>query len=173
MGDIVPTKNGVSFLCEPNSPIRRIVTEPRPMVYSTGDPLMMEPTEYDVTITMANGATLRDAVEYICDYLGIWQDDARPTRVLVNDIATIVFWSDGTKSVTKRREGDRNNHELALLNCYWRHRERNRGRSDAHYEDNVRIGRLVDEMRNTYEMRDVAKCLEFLADAYDIEAMEG
>ena len=39
------------------------------------------------------------------------------TRVLYNDPVTIVFWSDGTKTMSKKKEGDTYNKETGLLLC--------------------------------------------------------
>ena len=39
------------------------------------------------------------------------------TRVLYNDPVTIVFWSDGTKTMTRVQEGDTYNKETGLALC--------------------------------------------------------
>ena len=40
-----------------------------------------------------------------------------PERVLFNDKATILFWSDGTKTVSVCKDGDTYNQETGVLNC--------------------------------------------------------
>ena len=41
-----------------------------------------------------------------------------PRKVIFNNPATIVLWSDGTKTVVKRQKGDRYNKEAGLAMCY-------------------------------------------------------
>lgn len=41
-----------------------------------------------------------------------------PKKVIFNNPATIVIWSDGTKTVVKRQTGDRYNKEAGLALCY-------------------------------------------------------
>ena len=41
-----------------------------------------------------------------------------PKKVIFNNPATIVLWSDGTKTVVKRQKGDRYNKETGLAMCY-------------------------------------------------------
>lgn len=43
---------------------------------------------------------------------------ATPKKVIFNNPATIVIWSDGTKTVVKRQKGDRYNKEAGLALCY-------------------------------------------------------
>ena len=40
-----------------------------------------------------------------------------PKKVLFNDKATILFWSDGTKTVSVCKDGDVYNQETGVLNC--------------------------------------------------------
>ena len=42
----------------------------------------------------------------------------KPVKVIFNNPATIVIWSDGTKTVVKRQKGDRYNKETGLALCY-------------------------------------------------------
>lgn len=42
----------------------------------------------------------------------------KPVKVIFNNPATIVLWSDGTKTVVKRQKGDRYNKETGLAMCY-------------------------------------------------------
>jgi hypothetical protein len=39
------------------------------------------------------------------------------TKVLYNDPATVIFWSDGTKTISKVQKGDTYNKELGLTLC--------------------------------------------------------
>lgn len=40
-------------------------------------------------------------------------------RIVANKNATIVFWSDDTKTIVKRNKNQQNNHELAILYAYF------------------------------------------------------
>jgi hypothetical protein len=42
----------------------------------------------------------------------------KPKKVIFNNPATIVIWSDGTKTVVTRQKGDRYNKEEGLALCY-------------------------------------------------------
>lgn len=158
------------------APVTEISTSTRATRFYSDDRPYFEPAETVVEFTVAPGHSIADAIDYIRRtyvHAHVHDDEARPVRVITNDIATIVFWSDGTKTVTKRHGGDTNDHDLALLNCYWRHRERNKGKSDRHYEENARISEFASYMWSADEMRRTAKCLEFLADAHDLEEGDG
>ena len=41
-----------------------------------------------------------------------------PSRIIFNDPATIVYWSDGTKTVVKKQKGDAFKKETGLAMCY-------------------------------------------------------
>ena len=56
-------------------------------------------------------------------------------RVIINPPATIVIWSDGSKTVSKARGGDPYLPVLGLMCCALRRLSRNRGRFVDQYED--------------------------------------
>lgn len=43
--------------------------------------------------------------------------DITPERIIFSGMATICFWSDGSKTVSKCQEGDTYSQELGVLNC--------------------------------------------------------
>ena len=47
-----------------------------------------------------------------------WECMIRPTKVIFNEPATIVYWTDKTKTVVKCQDGDKFDEEKGLLLCY-------------------------------------------------------
>lgn len=54
----------------------------------------------------------------ITKYGGSTPDGTYIKKVIYNDPATIVFWSDGTKTVSKALDSDTYSREMGLLLCY-------------------------------------------------------
>lgn len=52
------------------------------------------------------------------EFLAVRRDHIKPVKVIFNNPATIVLWSDGTKTVVKRQKGDRYNKETGFALCY-------------------------------------------------------
>lgn len=50
-------------------------------------------------------------------YKNIFHKGFTPKKVIFNDPATIVIWNDGTKTVVKRREGEIDDKEKAVMYC--------------------------------------------------------
>lgn len=57
--------------------------------------------------------------------------DKEIERVIFNDPATVVFWKDGTKTVSKCSEGDTFNKEHGLAMCIIRYVTANRRYNDV------------------------------------------
>ena len=161
------------FFPEPASPIRQISTDTHceSACWDHG-PIRIGPPEITVEFTIEPGYSVKDALRYLYEtYNGHDDlDGIKPVRVIRNGIATIVFWSDGTKTVTKIHEGDNYDYYLALLNCYWRKMEQNKGKSDVHYEDNKYVSNFASGFWTSADMRNAARCLEFLAQVLDLKA---
>ena len=51
-------------------------------------------------------------------YVGI-QEDVEINRYIINDGATIIFWNDGTKTISKRDQDDKFDKELGFLFAYF------------------------------------------------------
>lgn len=77
--------------------------------------------------------TTKDYINYIygdckatCDFIRNYREMRRkssnkncfePKKVIFNDPATIVIWNDGTKTIVKRREGEPDDKEKAIMYC--------------------------------------------------------
>ena len=59
-----------------------------------------------------------------------------PERVLFNDRATILFWSDGEKTVSVCQDGDEYSQETGVLNCIAQRYVK---------QLNKKVGRLIDK----------------------------
>ena len=135
---------------------------------------------HDVSIPDALWWLLLEVYESTPESVDEMADEVRPKDVFFGDVVTGVVWSDNSKTMTRRDPEDESNLTLALLNCYWRKRDRNRGHSDWRYPENVALSNYVRGRYDSYfperycmclkpdEMRDAARALEFLADAYEI-----
>lgn len=89
---------------------------------------------------------------------------AVPERVIFNDPATIVFWSDGTKTVTKCKGCDEYEPLFGVLACALRKVGRNRVRTEA-WEGVLAF--LADSLADADECRVLADALNATADALD------
>lgn len=63
------------------------------------------------------GRIIRDVFSYSNDLISKNAQIAVPKEVIFNDPATIVIWSDGTKTVVKCSENDTYNKEVGLAMC--------------------------------------------------------
>ena len=95
----------------------------------------------------------------------------RPTKVICNDPATIVFFDDGTKTVTKAHDGDAYDRVVGIAFCCLRKALRNR--NFDRYEKPIRklvkkaCGRNPNGMAK--ELRAIANALSMTADALEVE----
>ena len=91
-----------------------------------------------------------DIEAVVRDLYGI-EDDELPKadKVIFSGPATVMLWPDGTKTITKRRDGDENDYVFGMLACILRKLTRNRGHA-------------VDE--NEAALREMAKAIESMED---------
>lgn len=96
------------------------------------------------------------------------ESDPKPVRVILNDPATIVMWSDGKKTVSKARGGDEYDPLFGLMACVVRRLTHNRARSVDEYEDVIKS--CVEKHRTVDDLRGLAKYLREYADIVDATA---
>ena len=112
----------------------------------------------------------------IKNYFGIHVDTgqpgpATPERVIFNDPATIVLWSDGTKTVSKAAGCDEYEPMRGVMTCALRKVGRNRVRTEAW--DDV-IAYLADSVADADECRVLSDMLYAAADILETgSTMEG
>ena len=85
-------------------------------------------------------------------------------QVILNDPATVVIWEDGTKTVTKAKDGDEYDDKVGLLLCAVRKASNNRIRVED-MEEAVRAVAKLDER----QMRALSAALEVTADNFGKE----
>lgn len=61
---------------------------------------------------------------YSCSYpsilfKGVWSIETDIERYIINENATIIFWGDGTKTISKRHKEDKFDKELGFLFAYF------------------------------------------------------
>lgn len=94
------------------------------------DVYFIDEEEYDMHCCDPSGNCCR-AIPYVnADWLNYNIHD-----VIFNDPATIVFWEDGTKTVTKCQEGDVYNKEFGLIACIIKYLTGNNGRWNEIFKD--------------------------------------
>lgn len=90
-----------------------------------------QPSYGYATVGKSGEKSVHDLIEELMDCVGIERrkQSAPPmvTGVISNNPATVVFFDDGTKTVTKCREGDEYDPLLGILLCVTRKLTRNRG----------------------------------------------
>lgn len=132
-------------------------------------------TELRVTIAEEMSKTVFDALYawgkaagYIDD-----SDDPKPTKVIINDPATVVFFSDDTKTVTKAKGGDEYDPLFGIMACALRKVGKNRVTIDS-WEPVIDF--LSSYLADAKECRVIADMLNTTADALELdgvtEAME-
>lgn len=92
----------------------------------------------------------------------------KPERVILNEPATVILWSDGTKTVAKTHNGDKYNPLFGVMACVLRKIGKNRVRIDA-WEDV--IGFLSDHVADAKECRLMADMLNQTADVLELEGV--
>ena len=103
-------------------------------------------------------------------FVKLAETEAKPERVIVNDPATVVFFSDNTKIVTKCGEGDEYDPLFGIMACCLRKVGKNRVRIDL-WEPIINI--LSGYLADARECRVIADMLNATADALDTDgAME-
>lgn len=109
---------------------------------------------------------LSSAFEHTAKMLGVKMGDEppKPEKVILNDPATIVLWSDGTKTVTKCKGCDEYEPLFGVLACAMRKVGRNKVSIDA-WEGVLAF--LADSLADADECRVLADALNATADALD------
>ena len=157
-------------------------------IYGIGEPLHCEvtrnwlenTTEVNVEFLGNVGEDELDrAMGSIRHLLGIKADGSNaahaptPKRVIINDPATVVFFSDDSKTVTKAKGGDEYDPLFGIMACALRKVGKNRVTIDS-WEPV--IGFLADYLADAKECRVIADMLNTTADALELdgvmEAME-
>lgn len=107
--------------------------------------------------------------EWIHDYFHVGREsDPKPTKVVLNDPATVVFFEDDTKVVAKTHNGDEYDPLFGVMACVLRKIGKNRVRIDA-WEDV--IGFLAGHLADARECRLMADMLSRTADALELKGV--
>lgn len=91
-----------------------------------------------------------------------------PKRIIINDPATVVFFSDDTKTVTKAKDGDEYDPLFGIMACALRKVGRNRVRIDA-WEPVIDF--LSSYLADAKECRVIADMLNTTADALELDGV--
>ena len=91
-----------------------------------------------------------------------------PKRVIINDPATVVFFKDGSKVVTKAKDGDEYDPLFGIMACALRKVGRNRVRIDA-WEPVIDF--LSSYLADAKECRVIADMLNTTADALELDGV--
>ena len=91
-----------------------------------------------------------------------------PKRVIINDPATVVFFSDDTKTVTKAKDGDEYDPLFGIMACALRKVGKNRVRIDA-WEPVIDF--LSSYLADAKECRVIADMLNTTADALELDGV--
>lgn len=164
-------------LPKPNEPIDSVAIRHRP-IYSLFD-------YADVNVyTCSSGVettlsvtTTKDIDGSFFDALFAWAKEAgffwrvnrpKPSKVIINDPATVVFFDDNSKTVTKAKDGDEYDPMFGIMACVLRKVGRNRVAIDS-WEPV--IGFLADYLADAKECRLVADMLNATADALELDGV--
>lgn len=74
---------------------------------------------------------------------GILEQPITPKKVIFNNPATIVFWTDGSKTVSKASKDDEFDKMKGFLTCYYK---------KISNTSNSQFGKLYDKFNNTNEV---------------------
>lgn len=97
-----------------------------------------------------------------------WRDRPMPKKVIINDPATVVFFKDGTKTVTKAKDGDEYDPLFGIMACALRKVGKNRVRIDA-WEPVIDF--LSSYLADAKECRVIADMLNTTADALELDGV--
>lgn len=93
-------------------------------------------------------------------------DDPKPTKVIFNGPATVTFFDDGTKVVTKAKDGDEFDPLFGIIACMVRKVGKNRVTVDS-WEPFIQF--LAENLGSAKECRFLADVLNATADAWDLD----
>lgn len=117
------------------------------------------------TINVKEPADKEELNQAIMCLFGIESSKApKAKQVILNDPATVVIWEDGTKTVTKAKDGDEYDDKVGLLLCAVRKASNNRIRVED-MEDAIRAVAKLKEP----QMRALSVALEVTADNFGKE----
>lgn len=114
------------------------------------------------------------AIGSVRHLLGIKADSSNaartptPERVIINDPATVVFFSDDSKTVTKAKDGDEYDPLFGIMACALRKVGKNRVRIDA-WEPVIDF--LSSYLADAKECRVIADMLNTTADALELDGV--
>lgn len=165
------------MLPKPEYPIDCIVIDHKP-VYET---LYTDNTQYTFPCghyeTEMRIAIAEEMSKAVFDALYAWgkaagyidgNDSPKPAKVIINDPATVVFFSDNTKTVTKAKDGDEYDPLFGIMACALRKVGRNRVRIDA-WEPVIDF--LSSYLADAKECRVIADMLNTTADALELDGV--
>ena len=95
-------------------------------------------------------------------------DDPKPTKVIINDPATVVFFESGDKVVAKAKDGDEYDPLFGIMACALRKVGKNRVRIDA-WESVIDF--LSSYLADAKECRVIADMLNTTADALELDGV--
>lgn len=161
----------------PKYPIDYIAIDHKP-VYET---LYADSTQHTVPcgryVTEMRIAIAEEMSKAVFDALYAWgkaagyiddNDSPKPTKVIINDPATVVFFSDDTKTVTKAKDGDEYDPLFGIMACALRKVGKNRVRIDA-WEPVIDF--LSSYLADAKECRVIADMLNTTADALELDGV--
>lgn len=144
---------------QPNSPIKEIT-----IANNFCCPIDTWEAKMTVYIDGGLGPDVFDSLQAWAKDNGIIED-SHAERVIFNGPATVTFFTDGTKTVTKAKDGDDFDPLFGLMACALRKVGNNRVRIDA-WEDEISF--LADSLGSAEECRVLADMLNATADAWEL-----
>lgn len=93
----------------------------------------------------------------------------RPNKVIINDPATVILWSDGTKTVSKCQDDDEYDPLFGIIACVVRKLGLNRVKVDA-WEWVIEF--LANNLADADECRFISDVLATVADAWDLDGVD-
>lgn len=142
----------IDTCCSYDTPYNRCETELRVAIAEE-----MSKTVFDALYAWGKAAG------YIDD-----SDDPKPTKVIINDPATVVFFSDDSKVVAKAKDGDEYDPLFGIMACALRKVGKNRVRIDA-WEPVIDF--LSSYLADAKECRVIADMLNTTADALELDGV--
>ena len=144
---------------QPNSPIKEIIIENN---YCC--PIADPEAKMTVYIDGGLGPEVFDSLQTWGKDIG-FIEDVHAEKVIFNGPATVTFFTDGSKTVTKAKDGDEFDPLFGLMACALRKVGNNRIRVDA-WEDEISF--LSDSLSSAEECRVLADMLNATADAWEL-----
>lgn len=165
------------MLPKPEYPIDCIAIDHKP-VYET---LYADSTQYTFPCghyeTEMRIAIAEEMSKAVFDALYAWgkaagyiddSDDPKPTKVIINDPATVVFFESGDKVVAKAKDGDEYDPLFGIMACALRKVGKNRVRIDA-WEPVIDF--LSSYLADAKECGVIADMLNTTADALELDGV--